>query len=136
MPTRLSEPLLRRSALARAAIAVAPGFGPNLQCDWCAQRDADAARALSSAAEARAIPVVYYAIPATRCAPDGTPEPQRASPGAGSVYPGLAANRFVDLFQADREPAFYKVHPPPPILEEYARLLIAELGARGLLGPT
>jgi len=135
LPSRLAEPLLRRSALARAGIAVVPGFGPNRQCDWCRQRDQDAARALSSAAEARGIPVVYYAIPATRCAPDGTPEPHRPSPGADSVYPGLDANRFVDLFQADREPAFYEVHPPPPILEDYARLLIAELRARGLLEP-
>ncbi len=135
LPARLVAPLLRRSAFARAGIAVVPGFGPNLRCGWCAQRDQEAARALSSAAEARGIPVVYYAIPATRCGPDGTPEPRRPSPGAESVYPGLAAQRFVDLFQADREPAFYAVHPPPPILEEYARLLIAALRARGLLEP-
>lgn len=131
----LAEPLLRRSALARAGIAVVPGFGPNLRCHWCEDRDRDEARALSSAAEARGIPVVYYAIPATRVGRDGKPEPHRPSPGADSVYPGLDATRFVDLFQADREPAFYEVHPPPPILEEYARLLVAELRGRGLLEP-
>ena len=132
----MTEPLARRSALARAGIALVPGFGPNRQCEWCAQRDQDAARALSSAAEARGIPVVYYAIPATCCAADGTPEPHRPSPGAESVYPGLDPQRFVDLFQAAREPAFYAVHPPPPILEEYARLLVVALRARGLLAPT
>jgi len=76
---------------------------------------------------------VFYAIPATRCAPNGEPEPQRASPGADSVYPGLAPERFIDLFQADREPAFYRVHPPPPTLDEYARLLIEALRARDLM---
>ena len=129
------DPLLRRSALARTAVGVAPGFGPNLRCGWCTERDRAAARALSTAAEARGIPVVYYAIPATRCGPDGKPEPHRPSPGAGSVYPSLDPTRFVDLFEADREPAFYEVHPPPPILEEYARLLIAALRGRGLLEP-
>lgn len=136
LPSPVAEPLLGRSALARAALAVLPGFGPNRRCTWCEERDQEAARALSQAAEARGIPVVYYAIPATRCAPDGTPEPQRQSPGADSVYPGLAPERFVDLFQADREPDFYKVHPPPPILAEYARLLVAALRARGLLAPS
>jgi hypothetical protein len=135
LPSRLFEPLLRRSAVARAGIAIVPGFGPHRPCDWCEHRDQDAARALSRAAEASGIPVVYYAIPATRCAPDGTPEPHRVSPGADSVYRGLDPGRFVDLFQADREPAFYEVHPPPHILDEYARLLIAALRARGLLQP-
>jgi hypothetical protein len=133
LPAEVAEPLLRRSALARAGIAVVPGFGPNLRCGWCAARDADAAHALSRAAEARGIPVVYYAIPATRVGRDGRPEPHRPSAGPDSVYPGLDAARFVDLFQADREPAFYEVHPPPPILDEYARLLIAALRARAVL---
>lgn len=136
LPPRIVEPLLARSALARAGLAVLPGFGPNLHCTWCEARDQEAARALSRAAEARGIPVVYYAIPATRCAPDGTPEPARGSPGADSVYPGLDPTRFVDLFQADREPAFYKVHPPPPILAEYARLLVTALRERALLPPS
>jgi hypothetical protein len=136
LPAALVAPVLRRSALARAGLAVAPGFEPNLRCAWCEQRDQDAARALSRAADARGISVVYFAIPATRCAPDGTPEPRRPSPGPDSVYPGLDPRRFVDLFEADREPAFYRVHPPPPILEEYARLLAAALRARGILGPS
>lgn len=135
LPLPLAEPLLRRSALARAAVAVVPGFGPNMQCDWCEQRDRNAARALTRAADALGIPVVYYAIPANRCGADGRPEPHRPSPGAASVHAGLDPARFVDLFQADREPAFYEVHPPPPILEEYARLLVAALRERALLDP-
>jgi hypothetical protein len=134
LPSLLSEPLMPQSAFARAVIGTLPGFGPNIHCDWCTQRDQDAARALSEAADARRIPVLFYAIPATRCAPDGTPEPHRP-PSPDSVYPGLGPARFIDLFQVDREPAFYKVHPPPPILDEYARLLVAALEARGLVEP-
>ena len=130
---RMREPLLRHSALARAAIAILPGVGPNRRCEWCDRRDRDAARALSRAADARGVPVVFYAIPATRCSPTGEPEPQRPSPGADSVYPGLASDRFIDLFQPDREPAFYRVHPPPAILDEYAQLLIEALRARDLM---
>ncbi len=133
LPPAARAPLLRHSALARAIVAVLPGFGPNQQCPWCERRDQEAARALSRAATARGVPVVFYAIPANRTVPSLDPDPQRAPPGADSVYPGLAPERFIDLYQPGREPAFYQVHPPPATLDEFARLLIETLRARGTI---
>lgn len=133
LPALGGNRLLRHSSLARAALAILPGFGPNQQCDWCERRDQEAARALVDAAAARGIPVVFVAIPANRTKPGGDPDPERIPPTADSVYPGLAADRFIDLFQPGRERAFYEVHPPPATLDELAGLVIEALRARGLI---
>ncbi|MFN8643460.1 MAG: hypothetical protein U0802_18025 [Candidatus Binatia bacterium] len=128
--------LLGRSALSRAALFFLPGFGPNQHCDWCDRRDQEAARSLTQAAAARGIPVVFVAIPANRTTVAGDPDPGRVPPGPDSVYPGLAADRFIDLFEPGRERAFYQVHPPPATLDELAALTIAALRTLGVLPAT
>ncbi len=46
LPVDVVEPWLRRSALARATIALVPGFGHRRDLGWCQERDHEAARAL------------------------------------------------------------------------------------------
>jgi hypothetical protein len=81
------------------------------------------ARALVAEADAAGVPVLFLAIPADR----GSLGPERA------VYPDLPPERYVDLYRPGREPAFYEVHPPGPILDQYAGLLMADLETRGRL---
>ena len=131
LPSLEHSQLLHDSALARAALALLPGFDANQRCEWCMQRDQEAARALSDAASARGIPVVFYSIPANRTVPTGDPNPR--APGPDSVYPELTADRYIDLYQPGREPDFYLVHPPPATLDEFARLLSETLRARGFI---
>ncbi len=83
---------------------------------------ADEARLLSREAERRRVPVVYLAIPADQ---------QRLL--RTTIFPELSDDRFVDLFEPDREPDFYDVHPRPDILDEFARLLVNQLRAHHLL---
>jgi hypothetical protein len=115
------------SALYRSLIALSPhviGMTPDWQCERCNELSASKARSLSSEAEARGIPVVYVAIPADHGVPPR------------AIFPELSAARLIDLYQPGREAAFYEVHPPPAILDEYAQLLASELRQRQLLSAT
>jgi hypothetical protein len=122
LPKPVALPLLRRSAFARAAIAVLPGFQPPAACERCAAIDGAETRALSQEAEAGGVPVVYYSIPAWR----GLPRPQ-------DVFAELPAHRFIDLYRPNREDDFYEIHPPPATLDELAGLLAQALNDLGLL---
>jgi hypothetical protein len=122
LPNRFTEPLLRRSAFLRASLAVLPGFQPPSACRRCETIDRDEAQALSQEAEARGVPVVYYSIPVWR-----------GRPKRDNVLPGLPPQRFIDLYEPNREPDFYEIHPQPPTLDELARLLIKALRERGLI---
>jgi hypothetical protein len=70
----------------------------------------------------RGIPVVFVAIPASG-----------GQLRSADVFPGLPDGYLVDLYQSGREEPFYRVHPPSPYLEEYARVIASELAVRGLL---
>ncbi len=91
-------------------------------CDRCDAISAGEARALSREGEGRGVPVVFIAIPADHGV---TPD---------AIFPELPADRFVDLHRPGRKPNFYEVHPPPAMLDEYARILADALRERGLLG--
>jgi len=82
----------------------------------------EAAALVREAAE-RHVDVAFVAIPAERGRFNGD----------DAVYEGLPQRTFVDLYRPDREADFYEVHPPPSVLDEYARLLIEELGRRDLI---
>lgn len=124
LPAPLLRPVLRRSAFARAATAVLPGFRPSGACPLCTAMEHDEARLLSQEAEGRGVPVIYYAIPA-----------DRGLSKANTVFPGFPEARFIDLYRPDREAAFYEVHPPAPVLDEYAQLLAEALQHRGFARP-
>ena len=68
------------------------------------------------------VPVAYVAIPA-----------DRGGLGPETVFPGLAAHEYIDLYRPDRDDAFYEVHPPAATLDEFAALLIEELKTRKFL---
>lgn len=127
VPIALHRDGLAFSALYRSLIAVhthlfeTRGYWP---CDRCDRISAAKARALSRESEALGVPVVYVAIP--------------ADPGArpADIFPELKAERFIHLYRPGRESAFYEVHPPPAVLDEYAGLLANALRERGLLRPS
>jgi hypothetical protein len=124
LPAPLLRPVLQHSAFARACTAALPGFRPSGACPLCEAMEHNEAQLLSEEAEARGVPVFYYSIPA-----------YRGLPKADSVFPGFPDERFIDLYRPDREAAFYEVHPPPPILDEFAELLAEALQTRTLLTP-
>ena len=82
------------------------------------------AAALTAAARARGVEVLYVAIPAVR----GSLRPR-------DVFPGLPDERFLDLYVPGREATFYEVHPPASYLAGYAEQIAATLRARGLVPP-
>lgn len=94
-------------------------------CRRCDEISAGKARTLSLAAERLGVPVLFVAIPA-----DG------GRYSAPSIFPELSPDRFIDLFESDREAAYYDVHPPPHILDEWAAELARALRSRGLLAPS
>jgi hypothetical protein len=116
------------SALYRSLIALSAHFflesPDHPRCDRCNEISRAEASALSREAEARGIPVVYVAIPVD----EGRLRPS-------NIFPDLREDRFIDLYRPNEEPAFYDAHPPPAILDEFARVLADELGQRGLLLP-
>ena len=120
LPAPLLGPVLQGSAFARAFTAVLPGFRPSADCPRCTAMEHDEARLLSEEAEAQGVPVLYYAIPA-----------DRGLSKADTVFPGFRDERFIDLHRPNREADFYEVHPPAPILDEYAALLAEALASRG-----
>lgn len=79
------------------------------------------AAALTAAATARGVAVVYVAIPALR-----------GSITARDVFPTLDPSRFVDLYAPGREALYYEVHPPAPYLAEYAERVALTLHTLGL----
>jgi hypothetical protein len=52
---------------------------------------------------------------------------------ADKLFDGLPAQRFIDLYQPNRESDFYEIHPPPTTHDEFAKLLAEALHARGLI---
>lgn len=124
VPMDLHVELLTYSKLYRVltALMTLVAQRPHWPCSRCDEVSASKARALSVEAEARGVPVLFVAIPA-----DG------GIISAPYIFPELAPERFIDLFTPDREPAYYEVHPPADILDEYASSLLGALKARGLL---
>jgi hypothetical protein len=122
LPPAVHQALLAHWATYRTTAAAAQlFFGVRWRCDdFCNRLSADEARLLDREAAVRHVPVVYFAIPA-----------ERGAWGPDIVYPELPASRYIDLYRPDRDESFYEVHPPAPILDEYAALLLEELRARG-----
>ena len=126
LPPAVHQALLAHWATYRATAAAAQSyFRVRWNCDFCDRLSADEARLLDREAAARHVPVVYFAIPA-----------ERGAWGPDRVYPELPASRYIDLYRPDRDESFYEVHPPAPILDEYAALLLEELRARGYVPRT
>ncbi|MFH1463404.1 MAG: SGNH/GDSL hydrolase family protein [Pseudomonadota bacterium] len=114
---------LRHSALARAwagHLALRQhGTGPESPAGDALSR-AQAAL-LTADCEQRHLPLLYAAIPAAF----------HFKPA--DVHPGLAEQRFFAL-RDERQPQAYKeVHPPPGILDEWARRIAEALVARGMV---
>jgi len=108
------EGWFRRSALYRVVVAVARSTAGLRIVDTTRDRET---RALADAATARGIPVLYPEIPASHAlrVPDWT-QP---------VYLNLNAE--------GREPEFYAVHPPAPVLAGFAETIADAIVARGWL---
>ncbi len=79
------------------------------------------ASALLGEAERRGVPVVFYVLPV-----DG-----------GAVFEhsaqGLPPDRVIDLYLPDQDPEYYRVHPSPYGLDQFAARLIVLLREKGLL---
>ena len=90
--------------------------------DYGDRLSAREARSLGHEAAAMGVPVAYFAIPA-----------DRGGSGPETIFPGLAAHEYIDLYRPDRDAAFYEVHPPAATLDEFAALLIEELKTRKFL---
>jgi hypothetical protein len=121
VPAWVHQALMRHSAAYRCLIA---GMVKNQACNEAvAERlSADEARRLSREAAQKNVPVVYFTIPADQRRLART-----------SLFPELREDRFIDLFQPDREADFYDVHPRADTLDEFAKLLVDQLRARHLL---
>lgn len=80
------------------------------------------ARALSSEAAVRGVPVVFLSIPC-----DG--------PGGRCAHrvSGTRRRSFINFYEPDREPDYYMMHPPARFLDEYARQITSVLRHRGYL---
>lgn len=115
--------LLTYSKLYRVWIAVVTLVQqrPHWLCSRCDELSTAKARGLSIEGEAKGVPVLFVAIPM-----DG-------GYSASYIFDGLSPERFIDLFKPGREPAYYEVHPPAYVLDEYAAELARTLKARGLL---
>jgi hypothetical protein len=112
--------LMAHSALYRAAIARMVGSADGAPCAFCDALSGAEARALVREAGARGVPVLFVGIPYDR---DNPPQ----------IYPAADPQRFVSLFRSGRSAEFYEVHPPAPVLAEYAALLVDALRDRGVL---
>jgi hypothetical protein len=121
MPETLHAVALRRSAFYQAIMGLyRHRYRPQTVADALAAREA---AALVREAAERHVDVAFVAIPTERGAFNGD----------NAVYEGLPQRNFIDLYRPGREAAFYEVHPPPRVLDEYAGLLIEELGRRDLI---
>jgi len=120
------SPTLHRAAMAySAAYRSIVAFVPSLcrsNSPYGEQLSAVEARALSEESAAQGVPVIYFGIPA-----------DRGIRGPSTIFPELPASQYVDLYRPGRDDAFYEVHPPAAILDQYAALLIEELDRRNLL---
>jgi hypothetical protein len=121
MPETLHAAAIRRSAFYQAIMGLyRHRFRPQTVADALAAREA---AALVREAAERHVDVAFVAIPSDR----GTFK------GDDAVYEGLPQRSFIDLYRPDRAAEFYEVHPPPRVLDEYAGLLIEELGRREMI---
>lgn len=121
IPAPVHFAALRFSALYRAATGLHRRYDRS-NIDYAREVSRNEARALVREADARGIPVVFMVLPGDRGWSLGT-----------DVYPELPPERVVQLYEPGREGAFYELHPPAPILEQYAAKLISELRARRVL---
>ena len=109
-------------------------------------RDAEAnrlseskARELVDVARAAGAEVVFYSLPAgeyPQASPDDISARAPVPPDPDTVYRGLDRRRFISFARPGREVDYYRVHPPPRILAEWARTLADELDRRGFLPAT
>jgi hypothetical protein len=121
IPESLHAVAIRRSAFYQAIMGLyRHRVRPEAVSDALAAREA---AALVREAAERHVDVAFVAIPSER----GTFN------GDDAVYEGLPQRNFIDLHRPGREADFYEVHPPPRVLDEYAGLLIEELGRRDLI---
>lgn len=111
----------RHSAIYRTVMALRVSQGDGSPCEYCEELSRSEARLLVQEATARAIPVLFVAIPA-----DG-------GRIRADVDVGVSAATFIDLYRPGREPDFYEVHPPATTLGEFASMLLDEIRARGVL---
>jgi hypothetical protein len=80
----------------------------------------EAAR-LSTACTRRGLPLLYAAIPAAfHHQPD-------------DIHPGLPAGKFLDLDDPGQPPSYREVHPPPAILDVWARRIAEAMVARRMV---
>ena len=123
LPPALVDAGIVHSSLFRALVAATHRFVEPGPAGWAYADEVSSqeAAALSQAAEARGVPVVFVTLP---------PERDQSTQGADKVFPGLAKDRYLNVYQQGREPAFFEIHPPAAILDEWAGLLIQ--GLRGL----
>lgn len=122
IPIEWHRMALASTALYRSLTASNPYEKSDWSCKRCNEINAAKARALSLAAAARGVAVIYLLVPASK----GEMKPQH-------IFPELSADRTVDLYQPGRASEFYEAHPPAHVLKEYAALLAATLQERGLL---
>jgi hypothetical protein len=113
--------LAHHSAIYRTIMALGVSRGDGSPCEYCEELSRREARLLVQEATARAVPVLFVAIPADR----GW---MRAEADVG-----VSAAMFIDLHRPGREPDFYEVHPSAATLGEFASLLVDDIRARGLL---
>lgn len=97
------------------------GTGPESDIGDALSREV-AAR-LTAACAQRRLPLLYAGIPASL---------YRAS---GDVHLGLEPAQFLDLADNTQPPVYNELHPPPAILDEWARRIAVELLARGMVSP-
>lgn len=119
--SRVHRRAMRSLALYRVARALWRQMEPPVDAAYGDALSRREAAALTAAATARGVAVVYVAIPALRGAVT-----------ARDVFPTLDPSRFVDLYAPGREALYYEVHPPAPYLAEYAERVALTLHTLGL----
>lgn len=109
-------------AVYRSFLPLTVGVADGSPCAYCDALDVAAAEQLLQEAAEHGVPVRFIALPADR------------GQWPRMTLPERAASMTIDLYRPDREPDFYEVHPPAPILDEYAGGILEALRGENLLG--